>query len=253
MSTRELVRMAERLRPTLREADSPDDGLGILEGFFTVFDSETIIDSWWEGKFREKIARGAFKKTFAEDAKRERRAIKVAFNHGMDPQVGDKTLGPILVLREDDTGPWYEVRLHDTSYNRDLLPGIRDQLYGASFRFEVVKDKWDQPPKDSAELPLRTIQEVRLYEFGPVTYPAYEAATAGIRSRDQYALWRSLDEEGRRELIRLIQQAHPGEGTPPGAAQAGIDEPGEPHSAVSPRAALDQRARRINALLKEFR
>jgi HK97 family phage prohead protease len=80
----------------------------------------------------ERIAPGAFKKTFREQP----RPMRVLFQHGMDPQVGDKPLGPIRDLREDETGAYYEVPLLDASYVRDqVLPGLRAGLYGASFRF----------------------------------------------------------------------------------------------------------------------
>ncbi len=32
-------------------------------------------------------------------------------------------------------------------------------------------------------LPERTITDVQLFEFGPVTWPAYAGATAGLRAR----------------------------------------------------------------------
>lgn len=243
----DLIRMFRPARPQMRAAD--DGGLGTMFGYFAVFNQETIIDSWWEGTFRELILPGAFTKTIRENAQE----IRSLFQHGMDPQIGDKVLGPISVLREEPYGPYYEVPLFDTSYNRDLVPGLQADQYGASFRFNVIKDDWERPPEGSGELPLRKIREARVFEFGPVTFPAYQAASAGLRSATDYQIWRSLDEQGRDQFLRLLRQAHPGTGTPPGAAPTGIDEPGQPHSAVSPRAVFDQRARRIDALLKECR
>ncbi len=35
-------------------------------------------------------------------------------------------------------------------------------------------------------LPERIIRELKIFEFGPVTFPAYEATTAGIRGRPAY-------------------------------------------------------------------
>lgn len=158
------------------------DVLGQMVGHFSVFDTWYPIRSFWEGDFLERIAPGAFRKTMAE----RRSQIVVAFDHGYDPQIGDKVLGPIDDLREDGTGAWYEVSLLDTSYNRDLEPALRRGLYGSSFKFNVIKDEWDDEPERSDHnpdgLPERTIKEVRLFEFGPVVYPANPAATAGMRS-----------------------------------------------------------------------
>lgn len=179
--------------------DAPDDGrIGTLTGHFAVFDTWTEIDSLWEGRFLERIAPGAFKKTFREN----RDGIRVLFQHGHDPQVGDKPLGPIDSLGEDDEGATYEAGLLDTTYNRDLLPGLRAGLYGASFRFRVMKEDLDQHPKASnynpTGLPERTIREAQVFEFGPVTFPAYPEASAGVRSlTDAYAMHRFIEDPER--------------------------------------------------------
>jgi hypothetical protein len=151
----------------------------------------------------ESIAPGAFKKTFRELGSR----IKVLFQHGRDPQIGDKVLGPAEILREKEEGAWYEVPLLDTSYNRDLLPGLQAGLYGASFRFSVMKEEVDKKPKRSKHnpegIPERTVTEARVPEFGPVTFPAYINATAGLRSlTDEFLFSSFLREPDRlRELL----------------------------------------------------
>ncbi len=69
-------------------------------------------------------------------------------------------------------------------------PGLRAGVYGASFRFQTLREDIDQRPGTSAYnpegLPQRTIQEARVMEFGPVTFPAYAGATAGVRSLTQW-------------------------------------------------------------------
>jgi hypothetical protein len=156
------------------------NGMPTLYGHFTPFNRWTEIDSWFEGNFMERIAPGAFKKSFRETTP------KVLFQHGGDPQVGDKPLGPPDVLREEEEGPYYEVPLLDTSYNRDLVPGLEAGLYGASFRFSVMREEFVEEPGVSdgnpKGLPERTIKEARVPEFGPVSFPAYPDATADVRS-----------------------------------------------------------------------
>ena len=121
-------------RYTDREAPMEDGYLSTLEGWFAVFNQWTHVNSAHEGEFLESIARGAFKETIAEN----QRYMRCLFQHGRDPQVGMKPLGPIRELEEDDHGARYAVLLFDTSYNRGILPALRDGLYGASFRFRVT-------------------------------------------------------------------------------------------------------------------
>jgi HK97 family phage prohead protease len=126
---------------------------------------------------------GAFRKTFREQTP------KVLFQHGQDPQVGDKPLGTVEELSEDETGAAYAVRMLDTAYNRDLIPGLEAGLYGASFRFQVMREARDDSPDPSDDnpngLPERTIKEARVMEFGPVTFPAYAGRDSGRAVADR--------------------------------------------------------------------
>lgn len=181
-----LERAKKKCRAGCEGCDCCDGGDGeagdVMVGHFAVFDRWTEIDSWWEGNFMERIAPGAFRKTFREN----RDGIRVLFQHGRDFTTGDKPLGTIDELEEDDTGARYAVPLFDTGYVRELLPGLDAGVYGASFRFAVVREEIVQEPKASdynpRGIPERTIREMRVSEFGPVTFPAYVEATAGLRS-----------------------------------------------------------------------
>lgn len=176
----DLVR-ALRSEPEIRAADG--DAGPVMVGHFARFNEWTKIDSAYEGRFLERIAPGAFAKTLKEN----RSAVKVLFNHGNDPTLGDTVLGIPDVLAEDEIGARYEVPLFD-GVPPLLLSGLRSGAYGASFRFRVIpgKDEWVDTPERSATnpdgLPERTVREVQLFEFGPVTFPAYANATAGVRS-----------------------------------------------------------------------
>lgn len=212
--------------------DTGDPAAGdssVMAGVFSRFDSWYEIDSWLEGHFIERTVKGAFKKTIKEN----RSGIVVSFDHGYDLQLGDKPLGPIEVLEERDDGPYYEVPLLDTDYNRGfILPALagrtidgRDMgsTLGASFRFRVLRDEWVMEPAKADHnpdgLPERTIREVRLYEFGPVVYPANPDATAGLRGLTDHYFARSLSRSGRldraaAELSTLVP-AGSATGTPP--------------------------------------
>jgi len=178
---RDLARRVET-RAALNE-----NGMPTMVGHFSVFNVWYEIDSWFEGRFLERVAPGAFKKTFREQGGR----IRVLLEHGFDPSVGDKPLGAPTVLREDEIGAYYEVPLFDTSYNRDLVPALEAGVYGASFRFRVIKDEWVHEPGVSEHnpegLPERTLKELRVAEFGPTVFPASPTATSGLRcATDRY-------------------------------------------------------------------
>lgn len=196
------------------EMRTEGDGLPTLFGHFAVFNRWTEIDSWYEGRFMERVAPGAFSETFRED----RETLKVLFDHGHDPQLGNKPLGPIDQLREDKVGGYYEVPLIDTDYNRNfIVPAVEAGLLGASFRFVVTSDEWDDEPKASDSnphaLPERTIKKVRLSEFGPVTFPAYpDGTTAGLRSMTDHYLEQILrldDLDATNDAVVRAVERHP--------------------------------------------
>jgi HK97 family phage prohead protease len=172
----------------IRDAGEGDTGPGTLTGYLATFNQWTEINSQREGHFMERMAPGAFARTIADNGSR----MKVTFNHGKDPQLGDKVLGIPTVLEEDTRGVRYEVPLFATDYNRELAPGLKAGAYGSSFRFNVVADDYNKKAARSdynpQGLPERTVRELSMAEFGPVTFPAYTGATAGMRSlTDRFA------------------------------------------------------------------
>jgi len=179
--TKEKENLYRELAPSrqqLREGDSGDGKT--LFGHFSVFDRWTEIDSIFEGRFMERVAPGAFKKTFRE----ARAQMRVLLNHGHDPELGDRPIAAIRDLGEDEDGAFYEAELLDGVPDL-VVAGLRAGQYGASFRFTVTKEKWNDSPEPSDYnpdgIPERTLQELRVMEFGPVTWGAYPEATAALR------------------------------------------------------------------------
>lgn len=169
-----------RAIPDIALERAADGGMPTLTGHFAVWNQWTEIRSAYEGNFMERFSPTAMSKTLAE------RTPKVLFDHGKDPTVGNKVLGPIRSVLPDDYGAAYAVQLLDTSYNRDLIPGLEAGLYGSSFRFRVLQEDYVSRPARSdfnpKGIPERTVTEAQVMEFGPVTFPAYAGATAGLRS-----------------------------------------------------------------------
>jgi HK97 family phage prohead protease len=160
---------------SIARAETADDG-NTLTGYAAVFDTWADIEGF-SGSFKERVKPGAFKRTLTNNKDK----IKVMFNHGMDPQIGMKPLGKPSVIEERSTGLYTETPLDKTSYNEDLKASLASgAIDGMSFQFDVTGEEWNE---DYSE---RTITQVKLYEFGPVTWPAYETTSAGIRSKGVY-------------------------------------------------------------------
>jgi hypothetical protein len=174
---------AARQLPVARAMRAEDPGSQpTMVGHFAVFDVWSEIESLWEGNFMESFAKGAFAKTIQND----RAQMRSTFNHGRDPYLGNKVLGSIDVLEEDDTGAYYEVGLYRGIPDL-VMEGLRAGAYGASFRFYVMSEQFTEKPKTSSYnprgIPERVITEAMVEEFGPVTFPQYPEASAHLRSR----------------------------------------------------------------------
>jgi phage head maturation protease len=187
------------------ETDTPPT----LTGHFARFNEWTEIDSFWEGRFMERILPGAFLDSFKE------RTPKVTFQHGRDPDLGDKILGAPVRVGEDEIGATYEAPLFP-SVPALLVDGLRAGVYGSSFRFTVDEEDVVRKPERSDHnpeaLPERSVVKATVYEAGPVTFPAYAGATAGVRSStDEFRPVADKVAEMARNspgtLARMIQEA----------------------------------------------
>lgn len=216
----------------VRATDSTD-GLTI-DGYGAVFDSPTRIDSW-EGTFDEVIAPGAFKRSINASTP------IMQFDHGRHPLVGSLPLGRWDTVEEDARGLHVVGRLSNNWLIEPFRDAIRDGgVTGMSFRFSVVRDTWTDAQgrtvKDN-ELNdllwtgggdrgplLRTLKEVRVSEVGPVTWPAYDATSVGVRSAgDRFIVdLGRLDlrtERARSELARAVATAEAAMTAPAAAAR----------------------------------
>lgn len=208
--------LRDNIERSLARFDVSDDELPTLSGHLAVFDQWTRISSMFEGEFMERIAPGSFLKTIKENRDR----IQITFNHGHDPSLGDQVLADLRDIGEDDIGVPYEAELFP-EIPPLLMRGLRRGKYGSSFRFSVVKEEparwWEKRPAKETEhnpdrLPERTVREIALYEFGPVTYPAYAGATAGVRSTTDYYMSQRLTGDPERLLALIQANALPQEG-----------------------------------------
>lgn len=139
-----------------------------LAGYAAVFNSDTTIGDY----FIERIAPGAFDKSIADGD------VRALCNHDTGRVIG-RTKSGTLRLSTDERGLKVEIDVPDTADGRDLLTLVeRGDISGMSFGFRVTKQEWDE----TGDLPVRTIQEVELFEVSAVAFPAYDDTTLAKRS-----------------------------------------------------------------------
>lgn len=148
--------------------DEGEAGKPRIVGHAAVFDQPVEL---WPG-MREVVRRGAFGKTIGESD------IRGLFNHDPNWVLGRNRAGT-LELQEDEKGLAYRIAAPETDLVRDLVlePIRRGDVSGSSFGFRVIRETITGEDQD-----LRELQEVRLYDVGPVTFPAYPQADSQLRS-----------------------------------------------------------------------
>jgi HK97 family phage prohead protease len=160
----------------VRELRTGDEGK--IEGYAAVFNEETVIGGW----FRERIEPGAFARAI-----KEKQDVRALFNHNADYVLG-RTTAKTLALQEDKRGLWMEVDPPNTQFAHDLMESIRrGDISEMSFAFIVPGrdgEEWDESETKNGKLPLRIIRDVDLFDVSPVTYPAYEGTSVGLRSAE---------------------------------------------------------------------
>lgn len=147
------------------------------------------------GGFVETIEPGAFRRTL-----QSRNDIKMLWNHDAGEPLASTRSGT-LKLSEDNIGLRVEARLPETSRGRDLAVLLRDGIIDKmSFGFNVIKDSWST---DGTE---RTLNSVRLFEVSVVTWPAYQATEASVRSYDVLATRAEVDSDSLADALLKLEE-----------------------------------------------
>lgn len=191
-----------------------DGSLGTLRGDMATFGDWASIRSTFENggrPFVEQIARGSFAPAF----ERDRGRYQPLYDHGQDPSIARKPLGPVKAVGETARSAYYEVTLLDTDYNRALLPGLEAGLYGSSFRGDAeitvsrFAERAEHNPEGLDEHVVRSI--TRLKDFGPTPFPVGTKTSAVVaRSMtDEYVFAKMTHGEGLQRLAEFAKAARP--------------------------------------------
>ena len=183
-----------------------------IVGHAAVFDKKSEDLGGW----REIVKPGAFSKTLKEGAD-----VRALWNHDTNHVLG-RTKSGTLHLEEDKRGLSVEIDPPEATWVADLMRSIeRGDVDQMSFGFRAVKTTWDDTnPKE----PIRELNEVKLFDVSPVTYPAYPQTSVSVREH-----LRSLETEPGQNPTR--------------------PEPEPPHSTpVEPEAVHHSRARTLQLI-----
>lgn len=160
--------------------DDRKDGGKMISGYGAVFHREGEAGTEYRlgPDIVERIAPTAFNRALQE--KHDARAL---FNHDPNMLLGRAGAGT-LRLSVDQRGLRYEIDVPDTTTGKDVAASIaRGDLAGSSFSFRV-NGKSGQRFEKGKDHDVRHILDVDLFDVGPVTFPAYEATSTGLRSGD---------------------------------------------------------------------
>jgi len=132
----------------------------------------------WAGAV-ERILPGAFDRAIKEDD------VRALFNHDQSLVLGRNRAGT-LKLTSTNEGLDYEITPADTTIYRDVTQHLaRGDVTGSSFAFSVTTGGEEWSEDEERGLKVREVRDAKLFDVSPVTYPAYQATEASLRSDAQ--------------------------------------------------------------------
>ena len=163
------------------------DGEEIIEGIAAVYYDGTPRTEFALGDHLvERIMPGAFDEVLKGSGD-----VLALFNHDRNLLLGRESSGT-LEIRSINEGLAYRIVPGSTTVAHDVLEHIaRRDVTGSSFSFRPVKETWTEDR--ARKIDVVEVQEVELFDVGPVTMPAYSATNAEIaEARNRRDLSRRL-------------------------------------------------------------
>jgi HK97 family phage prohead protease len=200
-----------QVRVRVRKADKQSVITGLGAVFYDGTEA-TEYELWNYGdddRAVERILPGAFSRAIKEDD------VRGLFNHDANLVLGRNT-AKTLRLRETKAGLEYTIEPAETSTSQDVVEHIRrGDVTGSSFAFRVIfGDQGEETWRIKDGLTIREVVSVGvLYDVGPVTFPAYEAATAELKAaggidaaRESFERWKAArDTNTKHRRNRLLK------------------------------------------------
>lgn len=158
---------------TITRADGQQQQVDVIVGKATPFNQYSQLLGW----FKEQIVPAAFDSCDMSD-------VVCLKNHDNNLILGRTADTLTLEVRAD--GLYFVAYPPNTQTGRDTLEEIRSKMIkGCSFQFSIAPggSDWDTDPETGVE--IRTIKKIaKLYDVGPVTFPAYLQTNTDAAKRD---------------------------------------------------------------------
>lgn len=150
-----------------------DKGLPKLGGLAVPYEVVSDVAVPENPLLKERISRGAFRKSVVEDD------IRMLWQH-LPQYVLGRNRANTLKLLEDERGVWFEVVPPDVGWAKDLVQSIkRRDITQMSFKFSGTAHY-----ERSGDSYLQIIDEGRLEEVSVVTVPVYQSTSVYSRSAE---------------------------------------------------------------------
>jgi len=134
------------------------------------------------GGFQEIIAPEAVDRTFKEAID-----VRALVDHEPGKVIGRLRAGT-MEMQKDARGLRVTIEPDpEISYARDIMLAVkRGDVSGMSFAFRTIEDDWNY---ENADMPIRTVMDMRVSEVSVVTFPAYTQTDIQVaqRSMQQFA------------------------------------------------------------------
>lgn len=199
---KERTRRQIRSVPVRFETRNEETG-PVIAGYFAVFNSDY---NFCPGCI-ERVAPGAFASSIGSD-------IRALIDHDTRLVLGRTTAGT-LILREDQTGLYGEIRINERDSDAmNLYARVqRGDVSQCSFGFDIIAEDYIVDP--DGQTCTWVIRDTALYEVSVVTFPAYEATSVEARGTDGAASLQSSRLERRKNdlLERIKKYAESNDGT----------------------------------------
>lgn len=155
------------------------------------------------GYFREIIRPGFFKNALDNPDR-----ILGLFNHDDNIVIGERN-AKTLELTETSHGLKYAISVASTQTIKDLVlsPIERKEIVGASFGFSLNEDGYRWEESDDYDEMIRVLLQggcAKLYDVGPVTFPAYTQTDTSVAARSLKVFnenQRVIEQEARKKEI----------------------------------------------------